>query len=165
MLNDECAICLEGCDSDRFSVQTRCDHVFHGKCIKRWCLEHDTCPVCRARFQLRESHIIETDTRLRTYLTMQLGGLIAAFDNDASPPDKFVRVCDIYDFLCEHHVDIRMLGERLGRTVRDRLDEIGNETKSEIRQRIDGFDRRIATYRKRLRAYFEWAFECPYELV
>jgi len=163
MLKDECAICLEECRTGRFT-QTKCNHVFHTNCIERWCSDHDTCPVCRTRFQLRESHIIETDPLVREHLAIELGRLITAFNNNASPPDKFERVCDIYDFLCEHHVDMRMLGERLARTVRDRLDDIRSDTKQEIRESIKGFGRRITTYRKRLRAYFEWAYECPYHV-
>ncbi|CAF0897404.1 unnamed protein product [Brachionus calyciflorus] len=45
-LCDNCAICL---DEIRLQVAliTRCDHVFHFTCLRRWLYEHRQCPVCK----------------------------------------------------------------------------------------------------------------------
>ena len=40
---DICTICLEGKDM----ITTKCNHQFCQKCIKKWCVHHNNCPICR----------------------------------------------------------------------------------------------------------------------
>lgn len=51
LLQDDCAICLEGFDedgADRKAVQLPCGHVFHSDCIIAWIDSgKSTCPVCK----------------------------------------------------------------------------------------------------------------------
>jgi hypothetical protein len=43
-----CSICLEGfCDMDN-KAMTKCKHLYHSRCIKRWARKHTRCPYCRA---------------------------------------------------------------------------------------------------------------------
>jgi hypothetical protein len=49
----ECCICLDNAetgdalDASQEWVQLPCLHIFHGACIRRWLIRHDTCPICR----------------------------------------------------------------------------------------------------------------------
>jgi hypothetical protein len=51
----ECSICMDLCKKHE-SIETRCNHIFHKKCLKKWesskCYGFKTCPNCR-------SHIFE----------------------------------------------------------------------------------------------------------
>lgn len=40
----ECSICYE---SDKDLVSTRCGHLFHDVCLRRWTVINPTCPYCR----------------------------------------------------------------------------------------------------------------------
>ena len=47
----ECCICLESfVDEDDVSF-SKCQHLFHTKCIKEWSMYKQTCPVCRKNFE------------------------------------------------------------------------------------------------------------------
>ncbi|CAD8129145.1 unnamed protein product [Paramecium sonneborni] len=48
-----CYICLQNYSNDDLIVKLSCNpnHVFHSNCIQPWAQIHDTCPVCRQRFQ------------------------------------------------------------------------------------------------------------------
>ena len=41
----KCSICL--CHLGKKKFITECNHKFHYKCILRWILNNDTCPMCR----------------------------------------------------------------------------------------------------------------------
>ncbi len=49
---EECTICLDSLYTDnpisskRF-YSTPCNHHFHFRCLKRWCLANNNCPTCR----------------------------------------------------------------------------------------------------------------------
>lgn len=47
----ECSICMELC-TKKESIETKCKHVFHKKCLKKWenskCGGFTTCPNCRS---------------------------------------------------------------------------------------------------------------------
>jgi hypothetical protein len=42
----ECSICLSECSTTNCYV-TSCKHTFHKKCIDRWLVNHNSCPLCR----------------------------------------------------------------------------------------------------------------------
>ncbi|KAK3095328.1 hypothetical protein FSP39_013252 [Pinctada imbricata] len=42
-LNDVCAICYQELNSARI---TRCNHYFHGVCLRKWLYVQDNCPLC-----------------------------------------------------------------------------------------------------------------------
>ena len=42
-LNDVCAICYQELGSARI---TRCNHYFHGVCLRKWLYVQDNCPLC-----------------------------------------------------------------------------------------------------------------------
>jgi len=50
--SEECSICMEACTNKRESIETKCKHVFHKKCLKKWesseCCGFRTCPNCRS---------------------------------------------------------------------------------------------------------------------
>ncbi|XP_025207570.1 protein TRC8 homolog [Melanaphis sacchari] len=41
--NDVCAICHENMNSARI---TKCNHYFHGECLRKWFYDNDHCPMC-----------------------------------------------------------------------------------------------------------------------
>lgn len=45
---EECSICLCDIENKKMSV-TICNHMFHKVCIKEWCKESNSCPICRRR--------------------------------------------------------------------------------------------------------------------
>jgi hypothetical protein len=45
--NYDCGICLEIMKLDT-TLATSCGHFFCTPCIKKWCTQKDTCPVCIA---------------------------------------------------------------------------------------------------------------------
>lgn len=64
--SDVCSICLESgfvgsCSdnvyNDQSKFKTTCSHVFHYKCIRRWCSSNNCCPMCRTEniFDLQNS--------------------------------------------------------------------------------------------------------------
>ncbi len=40
-----CTICYESNSFD--IINTKCNHIFHNKCLIKWCKISNTCPVCR----------------------------------------------------------------------------------------------------------------------
>ena len=44
---DACSICLEEIDLADESFTTKCEHVFHRKCIDVWLKQQVSCPLCR----------------------------------------------------------------------------------------------------------------------
>lgn len=55
-VDKECSICLEEMITD-IQVLT-CKHEFHKKCVQRWCLENNVCPICRTEAKIPKSNII-----------------------------------------------------------------------------------------------------------
>lgn len=46
--NENCSICFEKNDCDDTLILTKCDHVYHYKCLKEWVDLNKTCPLCRS---------------------------------------------------------------------------------------------------------------------
>ena len=49
-----CSICLESefCDEefyDNYKYITSCGHVFHKRCLTKWCAKNNSCPTCRTK--------------------------------------------------------------------------------------------------------------------
>ena len=51
-VGDQCSICMEEIDFDRRLRRLTCDgqHYFCQECIEGWFAEHNTCPLCRHKF-------------------------------------------------------------------------------------------------------------------
>lgn len=47
----DCCICLEDFSEDDDVSFSKCQHLFHTKCIKEWSTYRTTCPVCRKNFE------------------------------------------------------------------------------------------------------------------
>lgn len=45
MSESNCAICIENINRGKFTLE--CKHSFHEMCVKRWLMNHSTCPICR----------------------------------------------------------------------------------------------------------------------
>lgn len=55
-----CHICLNAYEVDESIASRRggrdeCRHIFHRRCIIQWLMKHDSCPCCRAAFNLIDS--------------------------------------------------------------------------------------------------------------
>ena len=47
---DNCLICTENFNINDLIKKTKCNHIFHTKCIKQWlCKESNKCPICRTQ--------------------------------------------------------------------------------------------------------------------
>lgn len=44
--NDKCIICFENLKNN-LTVKTPCNHLVHRKCLKKWLLDNNNCPLCR----------------------------------------------------------------------------------------------------------------------
>lgn len=54
--NDVCAICFSSLEKDaRF---TRCTHLFHTSCLRKWMEYQDTCPVCKTVVHSDEEDLV-----------------------------------------------------------------------------------------------------------
>ena len=53
----ECSICLEYILDDLH--KTKCNHIFHNKCINDWLNEKNTCPLCRRNINRRREPSVE----------------------------------------------------------------------------------------------------------
>ncbi len=50
---EQCAICLEDCESNIESVSLQnCKHTFHIHCINSWLTKKRSCPLCRSKVSL-----------------------------------------------------------------------------------------------------------------
>jgi hypothetical protein len=46
-LGEKCSICLDQFKIDENVITLKCKHITHSGCLRRWFLEHNTCPQCR----------------------------------------------------------------------------------------------------------------------
>jgi hypothetical protein len=45
--NHACPICLDYFQPDQIISVLGCEHLFHGKCIRKWGMYNPVCPICR----------------------------------------------------------------------------------------------------------------------
>lgn len=51
----ECTICIDDLNKGDEVTVLPCSHWFHGECVTLWLKEHNTCPICRAPIEQRDS--------------------------------------------------------------------------------------------------------------
>ena len=51
----ECSVCLENLNENVCKLPA-CNHRFHRKCIAKWLVDKDTCPMCRTIVQIVETY-------------------------------------------------------------------------------------------------------------
>ena len=53
LVGEKCAVCLNEFEVGREMMQLDCDglHEFCQECVERWLANHNTCPVCREKFE------------------------------------------------------------------------------------------------------------------
>lgn len=42
-----CSICCDNYENDDECIITKCNHIYHKKCIDVWLNKNNTCPICR----------------------------------------------------------------------------------------------------------------------
>ena len=79
--NNECSICFETIDKKDCKKLQFCKHVFHKKCISKWCYSSEIpkCPLCR-------TNIIQRVTRSKAeiinyQLKLQLKEIVKKYNN------------------------------------------------------------------------------------
>jgi hypothetical protein len=45
--DQQCSICLDDYQEAKWVQMPNCTHQFHGSCVLRWLMIHDTCPICQ----------------------------------------------------------------------------------------------------------------------
>lgn len=60
---DVCSICYQDLNKENGEVRkTRCNHMFHFQCLRKWIFVQDTCPMCdRALFNNDSRHLNKRD--------------------------------------------------------------------------------------------------------
>jgi len=48
---ENCSICLGRLNKNMKVVKTSCNHVFHSKCLKKWIIDNQKCPLCRKNIE------------------------------------------------------------------------------------------------------------------
>ena len=43
----KCCICMELFEKNDQIINLPCAHMFHNNCIRTWCKENSTCPICK----------------------------------------------------------------------------------------------------------------------
>lgn len=81
----ECTICIDDLNKGDEVTVLPCSHWFHGECVTLWLKEHNTCPICRAPIEQRESR--GSASQQRTPLQRFAPQPQAQFPS--SPPDPF----------------------------------------------------------------------------
>ena len=53
LVGDQCAVCMDEFEVGREMMQLDCkgQHKFCQECVERWLANHNTCPVCREKFE------------------------------------------------------------------------------------------------------------------
>ena len=49
--NPTCCICLTQLKINEDVCRLKCKHIFHFKCIKKWCEKKWVCPFCRGKIE------------------------------------------------------------------------------------------------------------------
>lgn len=50
-LVSQCKICLKPVRNESMCRMLNCYHIFHSKCLEKWFIEFQSCPVCRRSFK------------------------------------------------------------------------------------------------------------------
>ena len=101
-----CSICLEGLDPTTIMF-TKCNHVFHRKCLSFWYEENDHCPYCRTKLDI--NYIFQYDKFYSMYYnfsnikrkTININGLDTCFiekclKNNNKLPSAWLKTPNIY---------------------------------------------------------------------
>lgn len=43
--NEICIICME--EGNKKFLELKCKHLYHKKCLKKWIIDNNSCPLCR----------------------------------------------------------------------------------------------------------------------
>ena len=79
--NNECSICFERIDKKDYKKLQFCKHVFHKKCISKWCYSSEIpkCPLCRTNIIQR---LTRSKSKLINYqLKLQLKEIFQKYNN------------------------------------------------------------------------------------
>ena len=49
--NEECPICYDKMKNKELIVKIQCSHLYHQKCINKWIMKRNNCPMCRANIK------------------------------------------------------------------------------------------------------------------
>lgn len=56
-----CSICCDNYENDDECIITKCNHIYHKKCIDAWLDKNITCPMCRKNIKQRTQFVLVDD--------------------------------------------------------------------------------------------------------
>lgn len=82
--NDVCAICYQDLQSARI---TRCNHYFHGACLRKWLYVQDICPLCHQTLHSTDLNQSSDSNQSNQPQQNNQNGRRPSIVNDVRPPD------------------------------------------------------------------------------
>ena len=102
-----CSICLNEVRETRSNKPTRCGHLFHGECLRKWKDKgKNTCPMCRKLLDVSNFSVSIT-------ITNNFTGLIS---NSNINPELLDNIFDVFEIGLEfeNRVDVETLFSDIG---------------------------------------------------
>jgi len=65
---NECSICFENLEKNKYVIILNCNHIFHKKCITKWFSytkkkQYNKCPICNRKSKIQHLNIDENINR------------------------------------------------------------------------------------------------------
>ena len=75
----QCSICLENINSGESRASLPCNHVFHLSCVERWCMSHNSCPLCRRHIDVERPQVQPRNQRTQRIIVNNITSVHIAF--------------------------------------------------------------------------------------
>ena len=81
--DNKCAICLDRIKINEQYCRTKCDHLFHHKCLIGWLNTDNSCPICRDRLETSGQSLENSSDCLSDIDLILESDEISEYDNDS----------------------------------------------------------------------------------
>jgi hypothetical protein len=77
----ECIICRDQDQNDNL-ITTKCNHIYHCKCILKWLKIQKTCPYCRNSLEITETNKLDIKSIMLFYIFLNSPTIVIALEID-----------------------------------------------------------------------------------